>query len=344
MCRSLRLLFAIVHLVLLMNICRFAEFVWATREAVVPPTARELAERWIRALSGSEPVESAQADAEVQFRSEELAANWRESLLAYDFMMGPASNYLLPHWRAGVEYTKQMSLGYGEAAAGHIRRAPEYESFLQESVAILAEKAYREKLQPYDGLMGEAVGRAVGQFHEFVRTAVTDELAKLTLAAWQRHREIYQRKSAETTASVDGRVAQAEPAATAPPPITEAQPAWCDAHGKGTESAAAPPAVAEAPPRVRGDATPTETVGAMEAAVDGNIVAEVRDARLQAFIRRHNTTIAAVSEAALVYKPDMQHWRHEELSGDSVMSQRIENVLSGKTPLKAGEAKPAPAA
>jgi hypothetical protein len=40
----------------------------------------------------------------------------------------------------------------------------------------------------------------------------------------------------------------------------------------------------------------------------------------------------------------MQRWRHGELSGDSVMAQRIENVLSGNTPLKTGEAKPVTAA
>jgi hypothetical protein len=65
---------------------------------------------------------------------------------------------------------------------------------------------------------------------------------------------------------------------------------------------------------------------------------------LQAFIHQHDTSIAAVSEAAAVHKPDMQHWRHDELSDDSVMSRRIENVLSGKTQLKTGDAKPAPAA
>lgn len=68
-----------------------------------------------------------------------------------------------------------------------------------------------------------------------------------------------------------------------------------------------------------------------------------RETRLRAFLTANNTTIAAVSEAAFVHKPDMQHWRHEELSGESIMSQRIENVLSGKTPLRTGDAKPAPA-
>jgi len=39
----------------------------------------------------------------------------------------------------------------------------------------------------------------------------------------------------------------------------------------------------------------------------------------------------------------MQRWRRGELSDDSVMTQRIENVLSGKIPLKTGDARPAPA-
>jgi hypothetical protein len=77
---------------------------------------------------------------------------------------------------------------------------------------------------------------------------------------------------------------------------------------------------------------------------DPEVLALDRETRLQAFLTAKNTTIAAVSEAALVHKPEMQRWRRGELSGDSVMSRRIEDVLSGKTPLKTGDAKPAPAA
>jgi hypothetical protein len=313
LCRSLRLLFAIVHLVLrTIDMGRLSELVWATRETV-PPTARERAERWIHALSGAEPVEAAQAEAEVAFRSEELGANWHEPS---SFLVEP-----LPHWQAGIEYTKRMCLGYGETAAGHIHKPREFESFLEESVAILSERTYRNKLQPYDGVkIDDAVGRAVAQFHQFVRTAVTREFGELGLAAWKRHRERCRRKSAETTGGVDGRSSQAEPA-VAPPTVTEAEL-----------------------PVVRGEATPHETTDATAATASGKGIADAREPRLRAFIRRHNTTIAAVSEAAVVHKPDMQHWRHEELSGDSVMSQRIEDVLSGKTPLKTGDAKPAPAA
>jgi len=89
-----------------------------------------------------------------------------------------------------------------------------------------------------------------------------------------------------------------------------------------------------------GTASSNGGVGAVDAdPVPVETLARDREARLQAFLTANSTTIAAVSEAALVHKPDMQHWRHEELSGDSVMSQRIENVLSGKTPLKTGDAK-----
>lgn len=80
------------------------------------------------------------------------------------------------------------------------------------------------------------------------------------------------------------------------------------------------------------------------AAPNPETLARDRESRLQAFLAANCTTIAAVSEAAQVHKPDMQHWRHGELNGDSVMAQRIENVLVGKTPLKTGDAKPVSAA
>jgi hypothetical protein len=56
-----------------------------------------------------------------------------------------------------------------------------------------------------------------------------------------------------------------------------------------------------------------------------------REKRLQDFIATNTTTIAAVRRAANVAKPNMQQWRHDELSSNSVMSERIEKVLSGKT-------------
>lgn len=60
---------------------------------------------------------------------------------------------------------------------------------------------------------------------------------------------------------------------------------------------------------------------------------ETRERRLQAFITEKKTSIAAVRRTARVAKPNMQQWRHGELSDDSVMSRRIEDALSGKTEL-----------
>jgi hypothetical protein len=44
-----------------MGMGRLPELIWATKEGP-PPTPRETAERWIKALSGSEPVDTAQAE------------------------------------------------------------------------------------------------------------------------------------------------------------------------------------------------------------------------------------------------------------------------------------------
>ena len=63
------------------------------------------------------------------------------------------------------------------------------------------------------------------------------------------------------------------------------------------------------------------------------VLALEREARLQAFREKHDLTIAAICRAARVYKTDMKRWRHGKLSPDSVMAMRIENVLSGVTPL-----------
>lgn len=63
------------------------------------------------------------------------------------------------------------------------------------------------------------------------------------------------------------------------------------------------------------------------------VLALEREARLQAFLRKHDVSIAAICRAASVYKTDMKRWRHGKLSRDSVMAKRIENVLSGVTPL-----------
>jgi len=58
---------------------------------------------------------------------------------------------------------------------------------------------------------------------------------------------------------------------------------------------------------------------------------DTRERRLQEFIDTRGTTIAAVRRAARVAKANMQQWRRGELSDSSVMSERIEDALSGKT-------------
>jgi hypothetical protein len=58
-----------------------------------------------------------------------------------------------------------------------------------------------------------------------------------------------------------------------------------------------------------------------------------REARLRSFLAQKKKSIAAFRRAAGVYKANMQEWRRGELSDTSVMSQRIEDVLSGKRSL-----------
>jgi len=56
--------------------------------------------------------------------------------------------------------------------------------------------------------------------------------------------------------------------------------------------------------------------------------------RLQSFIRRHSdTTYADIKYSAKVHTAEFQDWRRGELKSSSKMSLRIEDVLSGKTPL-----------
>jgi hypothetical protein len=60
---------------------------------------------------------------------------------------------------------------------------------------------------------------------------------------------------------------------------------------------------------------------------------DTRDLRLKAFIARRKSSVAAVCRAANVDKKNMQQWRRGELSDGSVMSQRIEDVLTGRRPV-----------
>ena len=59
----------------------------------------------------------------------------------------------------------------------------------------------------------------------------------------------------------------------------------------------------------------------------------MRERRLQKFILKNQYTISTVRKAAQVHKADLQLWRHGDLGDGSVMSQRIESVIRGKTPI-----------
>jgi hypothetical protein len=63
-----------------------------------------------------------------------------------------------------------------------------------------------------------------------------------------------------------------------------------------------------------------------------------RESRLREFVEQNKTNIAAVTRAAQLYKPDMRKWRHNKLPDQSKISQRIEDVLSGRT--RIGSASP----
>ena len=64
---------------------------------------------------------------------------------------------------------------------------------------------------------------------------------------------------------------------------------------------------------------------------------------LSRFIQQHpGTTFADIKHSANVHTADFQKWRRGKLKPDSVMSKRIEDVLSGATPLKKKPPKPRP--
>jgi hypothetical protein len=278
--------------------------IWTSRKVEVPPTPREAAERWIRALSGSEPVEVAQADAEVDFRKKERTGNWRDSIGKVGFVPEPK------HWPAGAEYARRMFAGYAQAAFAHIRKPQEFESFLHESLAILSERTYRQKLRPYEHVAGaESEARVIASFHGFVRGTASDDVSHWAFAGWERHRERCRRKLARTV-NTAGEITSR------------------------VESAAGQPVTAELAPAGLSTETPSvQPEEAVSTAPNGSGIAEARETRLQDFIRAHNATIAAVCRAARVAKAEMQRWRKGQLKSTSVMTRRIEDVLSGKTPL-----------
>ncbi|MCC6392068.1 MAG: hypothetical protein IT167_15820 [Bryobacterales bacterium] len=261
---------------------------------------REAAEARMRSLAATATVRKARAKAEVDFRSREVAANWRDwrkhlgELAEFDPIR--LENHIPPHWQAGVRYAEMIIPAYGTTALAEIPLPNEFEKFLRECVWIVSERTYDAKLRPYESLLLRKGDVAVACFHQLVRAAVAAESARLGLEAWRRHNERLEQELAS-------------PADEITHPL----------NGSGG-----------------GHVIPAES-----APLDPEVLSEHREKRLQEFVASNETTIAAVSDAAGVHKPDMQRWRRGELSDDSVMSQRIENVLSGKTPLKTSTAKPA---
>ena len=269
------------------------------RQPAAPPTAREFAEGWIRVFAGSEWVQAAEVDAEVEFRKEELKADWHQPVRSSDFRDGRLISPLSPHWRAGIDYAQRMCLGHGEAAVRQITKPRKLESFLDESVGIISEKVYRQKVLRYDDVPGDAELWALNRFQEFVRNAVAKDVDRLKLTAWERHKERQQRPATGEPDSSGNRVL--------PEPVS------------------APPSPAPVPTPVQNDAALDELSVAR--------IAADRDARLRAFTAKKRIPITAVDRASGVAKPDRQNWRHGKMKSDSVMAIRIENVLSGKTPL-----------
>lgn len=250
-------------------------------------TPRQAAESRMRVMSSSSVVRKARARAEVEFRSKEVGADWRKRP-SY-----PGSDQEIPpHWRAGIQYAREIILAYGTAALDEFAHPNEFESFIRECEWVITLQTHERKLQPYDQAPPKGLSLVQSNFHQLVRAAAAGENAQLLLDAWQRYQD-------------------------------------------RLESDAAPVVI-----------NPSPTNGTQKDVESSNpeVLAKDRETRLQTFLAAKHTTIAAVSEAAQVHKPDMQHWRHGELNGDSVMAQRIENVLAGKTPLKNGEAKPVSAA
>lgn len=153
---------------------------------------RDAAETRMRFLSAAASVRKARAKAEVNFRSQEVAANWRDwQTRAGEFAFGEVPiqirDAIPPYWQAGVQYACMMIPAYGMAALEEMGNPAEFESFLQECTWIVSERTYLRKMQPYDCNASRSLEYAVTNFHRLVRTAVAAETARLSLEAWKRH-------------------------------------------------------------------------------------------------------------------------------------------------------------
>ncbi|MGC8793979.1 MAG: hypothetical protein ACP5U2_11375 [Bryobacteraceae bacterium] len=147
------------------------------------------AEARLRFLSSSASVRKALAEAEVEFRARELEGNWREQAGGAATLPAPGSSSQLPaHWRAGIAYATAMTLAYGQAALDQIGDPTEFEAFLRECTALMADKTYRRKVQPYDRTRAPELGYVTARFRQFVESALAPEVARLKLEAWRRYR------------------------------------------------------------------------------------------------------------------------------------------------------------
>ena len=152
---------------------------------------REAAEAWMRSLAKTASVRKARAKAEVEFRSREVAANWRDwrGRLGEMIEFDPSrfEKHIPPHWQAGLRYAELIIPAYGTAALDEIPKPSEFEKFLRECAWIVAQRTYEAKLQPYDALPLRKIDYAIANFHQVVRTAVATESGRLGLEAWRRH-------------------------------------------------------------------------------------------------------------------------------------------------------------
>jgi hypothetical protein len=94
---------------------------------------------------------------------------------------------------------------------------------------------------------------------------------------------------------------------------------------------------------VKGAGPLDSAAGEAPESFSGGDLAGVPEDRLSRFKQRHpGTTLADIKHSANVHTAEFQDWRRGKLKPDSVMSKRIEDVLSGATPLKKNPPKPRP--
>lgn len=78
-----------------------------------------------------------------------------------------------------------------------------------------------------------------------------------------------------------------------------------------------------------GSQPPTDARAALVSSEAGS-----RERRLEHFRAERGVTFADIARSAEVHKAEFQEWRSGKLKAESVMSQRIESVLSGRRPLR----------